>query len=208
MAKGRAQAVPAEDGWNNLSRVSHSSSLTFIKRDASCESGTVLKADGTSVTIKRYQRPPVTIPKQELLQAGEGGPHNLVFSGRSSWSDAINAHPGHAESLLIVMKDGERYSGKPISTTDTTIVLNTLTQTKTLTKQDILTVDYVRQKPLTDDEEYLAQEAGFLLLFSPMSYVRAAGVSLKLDVHLYDASKPEDNSEVICKPTKSVVSLR
>ena len=106
------------------------------------------------------------------------------------------------------MKDGERYSGKPISTTDTTIVLNTLTQTKTLTKQDILTVDYVRQKPLTDDEEYLAQEAGFLLLFSPMSYVRAAGVSLKLDVHLYDASKPEDNSEVICKPTKSVVSLR
>jgi len=203
-----AQTVPGDDGWKNLDRVSHSSSLAFIKRDGSCERGTVLKVDGTEVTVKRYGQNPVTIRRQDLYQGGEGGPNNLVYSERSSWSDVIGAKPGHAESLLLGMKDGKRYNGKPVSTTGTTIVLTTLTATETLAKQDILTVDYVRQKPLTDGEEYIAQETPFLLLFSPMSYVRAAGVSLKLDVRVYDASKPEDNSEVICKPTKPVTALK
>jgi len=202
-AKVPGQTTPADVSWNNLSRVSHNSSLTFIKNDGACEHGTVLKVDTSSVTVNRSPQNPVTIQKVDLLQVGEGGPHNIVYSSRSSWSDVMAAQPGHAETLLITMKDGEKYNGKPVSTTDTMIVLKSLTRSTTLMKQNVVTVDYVRQKPLTDGEEYFAQEAGFLLFFSPMTYVRAAGASLKLDVRLYDASMIESNSKVTRTPTRS-----
>lgn len=208
-AKGQTQAAPIDDGWNNLSRVSHSTSLTFIQKDGACEYGTVLKVDGTHVTIERYGKNPITMQKTDLLQVGErGGSHNAVYSGRSSWTDVISAEPGHAESLLIATKGGTKFNGKPISITDTAAVLKTLTGTETLTKQDISTVDYVRQKPLTDGEEQLAQEAPILLFFSPMSYVRAAGASVKLKVRLYDASLPENNSALTCSPMKPVESRK
>jgi hypothetical protein len=102
-----AQTTPADASWNNLSRVSHNSSLTFIKNDGACENGSVLKVDTSSVTVKLSEQNSVTIQKVDLLQVGEGGPHNLVYSSRSSWSDVMAAQPSHAETLLITMKDGE-----------------------------------------------------------------------------------------------------
>ncbi|WP_353072960.1 hypothetical protein [Tunturiibacter gelidiferens] len=205
----RAQGIPGNDsGWMNLSRVSHNSSLMFIKKDATCERGAVLKVDASSVTVTRFEKKDVTIQIGDLLQVGEGGPHNLVFNARSSWSDVIGAKPGHAEALSITKKDGTKYTGRPVSVSGTEITLKSLARTETLAKADIATIDYIRQKPLTDSEEYLLQEAPYLLLFSPKSYVVAMGLSPKLDVRLFDASKPEDNSKVGCNQGKSEPHLK
>jgi hypothetical protein len=198
-----AQTISVDDSWINLSHVSHRSTLTFAEKNGVCESGTVSKVDDSSVTIVIADKKQLQLRKDKLLQVGEGGAHNLVYSARSSWSDVSKAAPGHAESLLVVAMDGKKYSGKPISVSDTSIVLKTLTTTETISKRNTSTVIYVRQKPLTDSEEYFAQEAPFLLLFSPTSYVRAAGISLKLKVRLYEARMQEDNSEIICNPSTS-----
>jgi hypothetical protein len=93
-------------------------------------------------------------------------------------------------------------SGAVLAATDTQIVLKSFAATRPIAKQDIATVDYIRQKPVTDGEEYIAEEAPILLFFAPMTYVRAAGISAKLQVRIYDASKLEDDTALVCKPSK------
>jgi hypothetical protein len=206
---GLAQVGARDDGWENLRRVSEKASLTFMRKDGSCEVGTILKVEPTKVTVKTNAVAPIGIDKPGLLLVGEGpGPHDLIYSGRSSWADVVGAKPSHAESLVVTMKNGKSHTGKPVSASVDAIVLRALAGAETLPKGDISRVTYVRQKPLTDGEEYIGQEAPFLMLFSPMTYVRAAGISLKLDVPLYDASAPEDDSALKCQPTKGLAPVK
>jgi hypothetical protein len=67
-----------------------------------------------------------------------------------------------------------------------------------LPKGGILTVDYLRQRPISDGAEYLIQEVPVLMLFSPDTWARAAHLEPRLSVRIFDASRPEDGPMPKC----------
>jgi hypothetical protein len=100
-----SQAGVPQDDWTNLTRVSHRTSLVFIKKDGRCSAGTVLKVDDASVTVHGEGKDAFTIEKTDVLQVGDTlNAHNLIYSGRSSWNDVMRSNPSHAESLKIQLK--------------------------------------------------------------------------------------------------------
>ena len=193
-------ASHAQDNWKNLSKVSKKTLLEFVLKDGSCKSGHIIKWDLSQLLLSVDKPQPIVIRLADLLEAGENPrPHDLVFTSRSSWKNVIAASPGHAERLEVLVKNGQRYSGKPLSVSDGAIEMESSTGRRMIVKQDVSTVDYIRQKPLTDGELYIEQEAPFLLMFSPETYVRMSGISSKLSVRLYDATLPEQNDSIVCK---------
>ena len=193
-----SQKANVEDGWQNLKRVGHKTALNFVLRDGVCHGGNISDAGDDSVHLTTSGKP-LLLWKADILRVGEtGDAHNVIYSGRSSWQDALDANPQHAESAVVALKDGHGVSGKSIGGDEHSILIKNISGKHSIAKGDVSSIRYIRQMPLTDGQEYLRDEAPYLLLFTPDAYVRMMGISSKLSVLLYDASKPEDNSKIEC----------
>jgi hypothetical protein len=164
-------------------------------KDDSCQSGWIVKATTASVTVQQYKQPPVTVKKEDVLwvDAVYGGAHEVLYSARSSWQDVIDAKPLSSESLQVVLKDGTRYKVKSPKVTANGIMFAQHGQNLNLPKSQVETVDYVRQKPITDGQVYLLQEAWPVMLFDPRTWFHMLGMVPELSVRIYDASRPEDD---------------
>jgi hypothetical protein len=175
----------------------HSSSFTFMKKDGSCVDGPISRIDPKVVTIRQYQKPPVTIQRNDLLQISQGDA--LVYSARSSWADVEAVHLLAHESLMLKIRNGKVVKGRPFLVTPNGIVFKQAFWRKKLYDKDqIVTVDYLRMKPESDAFDYFAQEAPALLFFYPEFYDRLAGLEGRIPVHLYDALLPEDDAQLKC----------
>ena len=181
----------------SIDHISHDTSLDFTLRDGKCGRGSILNSDASAVTIKKYDAVQV-IPRNSILQIAQGDA--LLFSARSSWQDVRGVYVVHGESLRLELKNGEWVKGKPTYTAaDSIRIKHGLTSTE-YEKADVAKVDYVRVIPPTDSFSYLRQESPFLVFFTREAYSRAIGLEGKVVVHLYDASKPEDNTKLSCQP--------
>jgi len=178
-------------GWDALRTLQNRYELQFYKVDGSCRYAQIVKFTTSSVTIRWSQNAQETLIPGQILMVGAG--HDVVYSGRSSWYDVREAKPGHAERLEIQTKAGRRYAGSLVSSSDDQIVLRHAGQQTTLTKAEIATADYISQKPPTDGQAYMSQEAPYLELFDPDVWMRGLGLSSKLRIRLYDSSKPQDD---------------
>jgi hypothetical protein len=175
-----------------LKGVTHSASLTFVKRDGTRVEGPISKIDATSITIQPYKQPPITIARFDLLQVRQGD--GLLFSAISSWGDVEAAHVVPHEAFVLRMQSGKVVKGRPLKVTADTITLKHGLITTDYAKEEIKTVDYLRVKPGTDTWDYFAQESPELLFFFPETYYRLMGLEGRIPVRLYDASVPEGST--------------
>jgi len=191
-------AVQAEGqtGSDALDTVTRSSSFKFVERDATCVYGKISRADATSITVQPFKKPPITIQKDGLLQISQG--NALLYSARSSWADVTAATLYPHEALALRLKSGKQVKGKPIKTSADSITLKHGLSTDLYPKSEIVTVDYLRVKPATDGFMSVLGEAPWMLIFDPEFYYRATGLAGRVQVQLYDATKPEDDTLVTC----------
>ncbi len=185
-----------ESGKDSLESVTHSSSFKFVERDGACVYGKISKADATSITVQPFEKPPITLHKDDLLQVSQG--NALLYSARSSWTD-VSATPVYPrEALVLGLKSGKHVKGKPTKTTSDSITLKHGLSTTLYPKSEIATVDYMRVKPATDAFMTILGEAPWFLLLDPEFYYRATGLPGSIQIRLYDATKPEDDTPVAC----------
>jgi hypothetical protein len=201
-----AVALAQSRSWSELQTLKHNYEMEIFQKNGQCHTGVIDKITPSSLVAVLYGKELANaqlakhtqeINKDDVLALGSG--HNIVYSGRSSWIDVREAKPAHAEWLSVRTIGGEEIKGSVDSISDSELVLNVFGSKRSVPKSQIKTVDYVRQRPMSEDEEYFAQEAPELLPLSPDYWLRAAGLSSKLHVRLYDSSLPEDNSAHPCQ---------
>lgn len=189
-------AMGQEGDVKPLGQVTHSATLKFFQRDRTCITGRITSADANSVTVQPASGASIRLEKDQLLQVAQGDA--LLFSARSSWADVASARPYPHEALVLTRKDGKRVQGKPLTVTADSITLKHGLVKTIYQKPEINAVEYLRARPPSDTFQASLEEAPYLLLFYPEFYYRAAGLEGKIPVRLYDASRPEDNTELKC----------
>lgn len=189
-AKGQSTTTDA------LNHVTRSATFEFVEQGGTCVWGTIAAADASTITVDRQPNGPVTIRRNNLLQVSQNGA--LLFSARSSWADVISAPVNSQEALVLKLKKGEQITGKPVQVTADGIRLKHALATTFYPKVNVESVVYLRVKPETDKFDYFLQEAPFLVFFTPEFYSRAMHLEGRIPVSLYDASKPEDDTQLKC----------
>lgn len=172
-----------------LKGVTHSASLTFVKRDGTRIEGPISKVDSMAITIQPYKQPPIKIQRVDLLQVRQGDA--LLFSAISSWDDVMAAHVVPHEAFVLKTRSGKVVKGTPLIVARESITLKHGLITTVYPRAEIVTVDYLRVKPETDTWDYFAQESPELLFIFPETYYRLMGLEGTIPVRLYDASVPE-----------------
>jgi hypothetical protein len=207
-----------DDPWQGLKQLRRDVGFVFIERDLTCQYGRIKALTDQNILIETDQSE-VTIDKSSLLRVrlGFGGramPHNnpnmalfTVFSGRSSWEDLLalaplqsKTHPGFTIHLSILTKDGRFHRAVLSQVTDRDMTLvDAFNKVTVFPKTEISRVDYIRDKPLSDAEEFNWEELAMLRVFDPRLYPRLFHVGDTMPVRLYDSAMPEDNSSVECR---------
>jgi hypothetical protein len=190
-------------GWENLSSVTRRRNYDFVTRNGRCESGRIVAIDSASVTVTVWPTDSskgshqATFHAIDLIRITDEGSlvHDTIFSGRSSWTDIGQAGPlGARERILVVTSDGRDHIGKSVSISEDSLTLSQAQHRETVRKSDIRRVFYLRVKPLTATAEYMVHEN---VLIDPELWWDGLLLG-KIPVLLYDASAPEDDSEVKC----------
>ncbi len=194
-----SSCVFAQSSSDALRGVSHSSSLTFMKRDRTCVYGPIAKVNAQAITVQQYNAKPITIQRADLLQVSQGDA--LLFTVLSSWSSVMKAHVLPHEAFILTMRNSKTVKGRPAKITSDSITLKHGLTTTTYMKNEVATVDYLCLKPESDNLDYFAQEAPFLLFFDPGFYYRLAGLEGRIPVRLYDSSRPESIAAPKCLQT-------
>jgi len=170
-----------------------------MTRAKNCFRGHLIGSTADSITIQIGQKQ-VTLQKSDLLFARESFQESdILFSGRSSWVDATHVWPEGHEYLSVLLKDGTEIREKVKSSGSDFIALNVKGHVRRIEKQQVATIDYVRFLPGTDRQADLAYDAEILNLLQPDFYRERFGHPPAIDVRLYDASLPEDNTRLRCK---------
>jgi len=86
-----------------------------------------------------------------------------------------------------------------VKTNPDSITLKHGVHTTLYPKSDVATIDYLRVKPATDAFMSILGEAPWILVLDPEFYYRATGLAGRIEVRLYDATKPQDDTPVECK---------
>lgn len=184
------------DSWMQLGAVDRSNVYTVVLRDRTCDQGLILKLDQSSVVIEGRSS---TISRDRVLRVGEGTDlHEILFSGRSSWADALACTVGPRERLRILLKSGQHLDVIPTGQSASELGYKSGGKDVAVQKSDVSKVLYVRYKPLSANYRYVAQEAPLLALFSPKTWQYGLKIDATMSVLLYDSSTPEDDSPVTC----------
>ena len=193
-AAGAVVASAASD-WDVLKVVTHRTTYGFVLRDGTCTTGRI--GSVTADSIKISEPKPLTLKRSDVLRVSDGQhAYDVVYTARSSWSDVAAVPPKETEYLRVLTTDGKRYEGEAAHVTDAGIALNKRGKMFMIEKSDIARVYYVRLKPLSDSARY-SDEEHFPL--NPELWPYFMNIGVHMDVLLYDASLPEDNSTVACR---------
>jgi hypothetical protein len=121
--------------------------------------------------------------------------YDVVYSGRSSWSDVAAIPPNARSYLRVIRKDGSQHEGAAAQVGDSEITLDKKGKPEKIQKGDVARVYFVRLKPLSDSARY-SDEEHFPL--NPELWPYYWNVGVHMPVLLYDSSAPEDNSKIVC----------
>lgn len=199
-----------KDPWTQLGAIARDNLYTIAVRSGRCEQGYITNLDGSSLTISTDLPPTrktashghdVAILRSDIIRIGDGTEiHNIIYSGRSSWVDVQASPVGPREHLMVALKSGRQVNIAPVATSASDLTFKSAGKSVIVRKLDISRVFYVRLKPLPDTYRFLAQEAPYLLLFSPKTWQNALKINAMMSVLLYDSTVSEDNSLVPCPP--------
>ena len=192
-----------DDSWQNLKHVRHDRAYTFVDRERNCIAGETVAVTQHSITLKRWNATgtnstTVTLDRPNLLRVTDGGQaYDVLYSGRSSWSDVQGTQGIPAsEAVLLITKDGRRHRGKLAEVSENYAKLRQWNKTVGIPKNDVAQVYYLRYTPPSASAMYAAQEMFFL---DPDLWPYMLGIAPKIPVLLYDSSMPENNDPVECK---------
>ena len=206
------------DPWGSLRQLKRGLGFVFIERDQTCRYGELKEVTDTNVSIKTTQGS-VAIPRLDLVRvrSGFGGrsvannnpnlPLFTLYSGRSSWADLLafapfesTGHPYSTINFTVKTKDGRLHRGFLSKVTADEITLtDRLGGTSAFPKSQIDQVDYVREKPISDTQEFYWEELGMGIIFDPELYPRLFHLGDTMPVTLYRSTLAEENSAVMCK---------
>jgi hypothetical protein len=84
---------------------------------------------------------------------------------------------------------------------DTEVALNEPGGAVKLAKDKIATLDIISYTPLSDRNEYWAEECGFppFCLLNASLWPRLLHIGLKMRVRLFDSALPEDDTPIECE---------
>jgi hypothetical protein len=200
---GLAVAQQSDPAWNNLSELSHRASITFITQERKCVIGVLKSVSDTSVIVKVKDGKTTTIQRPDLLRVQlnwYGSP--ILFSARSSWADVValapKQHPQLHPRIIVETKTGQKNEGTLISASDDGLTLQSHDGRADISKSNVVRVTSVVQKPVSDSAAYADDELVFLKVFDPELWPVIFGVQGSLRVTLFDASSPDDNSQITC----------
>jgi hypothetical protein len=189
-----AIALPAADEWDNLKQVTHRRSYGFVLRDGTCVTGKIVAVAADAVKIN--QTTPATLKRSDVVRVSDGEHvYDVVYSGRSSWSDAAGIPPNAKSYLRVVTKDGSQHEGAAARVGDSDITLDKKGKPDNIEKSDVARVFYVRLKPMSDSARFSDQETFPL---NPELWPYYWNIGVHMPVLLYDALAPEDNSKIVC----------
>jgi hypothetical protein len=188
------------DGWDNLKHVTRHRTYTFLARDLHCVGGEIVSVTADSVTLKLPEGEVTKLERVDVLSVS-GYPSYIIYSGRSSWSDVLAHRFYPTEGTRIWTKVGNEYNGKILSASDSDIAIGATDKSIKITKGDVSSVDIISYTPLSDHDEWWAEECSFLpiCLLNTHLWPRTLGIGRRMRVRLYDSSLPEDNRSVTCK---------
>lgn len=194
-----------EDPWRQLGTVDRTNVYTVALRGGTCEEGSIVKLDSNSLVFRNASPDrQLTIARSDILRVGEGTKvHEVLFSGRSSWADVRASLPAPREHLILALKSGQQLKAVSIRTSDSDLTFKTGGKQVTIAKSDIGRVLYVRFKPLSAGYQWFAQEAPYLVYFTPKGWQYALKINAMISVPLYDADLTEDDSPVTCPPRQA-----
>jgi hypothetical protein len=189
------RASDADAGWQKLGTLERNNTYTILLRDGTCQHGRIQKVEPDKLTLKSGN----TIVRSDVVYVGEGlSPHEILYSGRSSWYDVKEVKPGSWENLEIRLKSGKSMKGSVISASDSDLTIKQFGHAIKILKQDIAQVNYIRLKPVSETHRYLAQEAPGLEFLDPKWWQYLLRIGALQSVRIYDATIPEDNSPLSC----------
>ena len=190
----RASDTDAE--WQGLGTVERSNTYTIVLRDGTCQRGKIQKVEPEKLTLESGN----TVMRSDIVYVGEGvSPHEILYSGRSSWYDVKEVKPGPSENLELRLKSGKSMRGSVIHASDSDLTMKRFGRAVTISKQDIAEVDYVRFKPVSESHRYVAREAPELEFLDPKWWQYLLRIGALQSVRIYDSAIPEDNSPLSCK---------
>jgi hypothetical protein len=206
-----AHCTDTNDPWRSMKQLPHGVMFVFVERDLTCHEGKVKTVTDQAVLL-RSGKSVITIEKSNLLRVGRGHldyPQGslatlaVVYSGRSSWADLIDLakSPSWRQvSISVATTGGKSYGGELWKVTETNISLrDSFGKEASIPKTEVSHVDYIQQKPLSDDGEYAWDELAQLRIFDPELYPRLFHVGDTVPVRLYDRAASEDDSPLYCR---------
>lgn len=123
-----------------------------------------------------------------------------LYSGRSSWADLLafapfgwKGHPYSKVNFSLKTKNGELHKGFLSKVTAEEITLtDKLGSATTFSKGQIEYVDYIREKPLSDTQEFYWEELGMGIIFDPRLYPRLFHFGDIMPATLYRSTLAEE----------------
>jgi hypothetical protein len=198
------------DPWSVLNKITHRRIYRIETRDGKCVRGRIIEATADHLRAEVYApnshspNPTTTAIFSRAKVLSVAGWY-VYYSGRSSWLDVRylslvrRMRERGRERLKVVTKTGKVYQLKPpYDVSDEEITVGDSRKPTELSKSEIALVYHIVPKPLTDSGEYAWQELGPLIVFDPDLWVYGLHLEQYVQVLLYNAADPEDDSPAEC----------
>ena len=210
-----AHCADSRDTWKSVQQLPHHASFMFLEQDRSCHFGQIQAVSDQSVIV-RTDKSDVTIARANLLRIQRGRPSapsvnlflplSVVYSGRSSWADIlmfmplISKWPSAKVRISVATTDGKLRKGDLKEVAEAEIILRDSFGKETqISRTDVSRVDYIRTKPLSDQQEFDWEELAMFRIFDPVLYPRMFHAVDTIPVRLYDSALSEDDSPAQCR---------
>jgi len=190
--------------WKNLNQLTHRASFIFATKRRDCVTASLKSTNDTSLTVKLRDGMTEKVQRDDLLRINYGeSARGVLFSGRSSWLDvrALSGTPAPKSlpKVIVETKAGNAHQGTLMSVSSDRLMVRSGNKELELAKGEIATISYVVPKPVSASASYADEELVFLKVFDPELWPTLFGLQGSLVVRLFDASMPEDDSEIVCK---------
>lgn len=189
---GHAADIPA--AWANVAFIPRDREVSVVLSSGPLVVGKVVESSAETIRVKSGKEE-FHLYYSQIVRISEGpiaAERDTVYSGRSSWMDAFLVFPALRERLIIVTKAGrEILEFKPGADASGVRIRD-----QHVPKSDVLKVIYLRYRPITATE--LRLHKVHLDFLAPRLRSDYAGIGL-MEVPLYEATQPEDNTLVSCR---------
>ena len=181
-------AQDALDPWQAFAKAERKTTYGIVLRDRSCRWTRINEANPSAIKVGSE-----IISRSDLLFVGEKlDEHDVVYDGRNCWSSVIDAKAAKPEGLRVLLKSGQELSGSEVAASDETVSLKRIGKTTVIAKGDVVQVDYIRFKPLSDAHRYALQELAWGAIFDPKVWQYWLKLDALMSVRIYDSRPNAD----------------